>query len=153
MWIKAAMDMKCAVNDSWFPIISVHINISKLRSGPKWPLFSNSLTYLYVCISIHVYIYFSFSFLLTSPTRLRQAKLDKYWLLFPKHFSNEISKQEAHLYGKENFIEKKSIIHHSSNKVFQRQQRKKQIKMGSLIQKEKPKLAGRKWTNHNKTLG
>ena len=44
-WIQAAMNMKHAVNDSWFPIISVHINISKLRSGPKWPLFSNPLTY------------------------------------------------------------------------------------------------------------
>ena len=35
--------MKHALNDSQFPIISVHI--LKMRSGPKWPLFLNSLTY------------------------------------------------------------------------------------------------------------
>ena len=44
-WIQAALNTKHAVNDSWFPIISVHINISKLRSEPKWPLFSNPLTF------------------------------------------------------------------------------------------------------------
>ena len=44
-WIKAATNMKHVVNDSWFPITSVHINISKLRSVPKCPLFSNPLTY------------------------------------------------------------------------------------------------------------
>ena len=37
--------MKHEVNESGFPIISVDISISKLRSEPKWPLFSNLLTY------------------------------------------------------------------------------------------------------------
>ena len=52
-WTQAATNMKHAVNESWFPIISVHIKISKLRSGPKWPLFSNPLTY---CASVLVYV-------------------------------------------------------------------------------------------------
>ena len=46
--ILEATNMKHSVNDSWFPIISVHCSISKLRSGPKWPLFSNPLTFVYL---------------------------------------------------------------------------------------------------------
>ena len=42
--IQEAVNMKHTVNDIYFPIISVHVNISKLRSGPKCPLFSNPLT-------------------------------------------------------------------------------------------------------------
>ena len=38
------MNIKHALKDTWFPIVSEHINISKLRSGPKWPLVSNPLT-------------------------------------------------------------------------------------------------------------
>ena len=48
------MNMKHAVKDSWFRKISVHSIFSKLRPGPKWPLFSNGLTYNYMyLIPIH----------------------------------------------------------------------------------------------------
>ena len=45
-WILAAVNIKHAANDSWFPIISVNNNISRLTSGSKWPLFSNPLTFV-----------------------------------------------------------------------------------------------------------
>ena len=68
-----------------------------------------------------------------------------------RYFSNEIREEEARLQEKEDFAENKSTIHHSSNKVFQRHQRKKQKKLGSLItNKRKPKSAQRKLIN-NKT--
>ena len=59
MWIQAAMNMKHAVKDSWFPTVSEHINISKLRCGQKWLLFwSNPFTYSRIediCIYIYAY--------------------------------------------------------------------------------------------------
>ena len=39
------MNKKHAANDSSFPIISGHINISKVSSGPMWPLSSTPITY------------------------------------------------------------------------------------------------------------
>ena len=48
--------MKHALKGNRFPIASEHINISKLRSGPKWLIFSNPLTYsIYTCVLIYAY--------------------------------------------------------------------------------------------------
>ena len=60
------MNMKCARNKSWFPIVSVHINISKLISGLKWPLFSSPLTYMqcsFQRMRIYLGLYFNHSLL------------------------------------------------------------------------------------------
>ena len=43
------MNMKHAVKDSWFPIVSEHMDFSKFEVWTKWLLFSNPLTY---CLSI-----------------------------------------------------------------------------------------------------
>ena len=45
-WYQAAMNMKHALKESLFFILSEYFNVSKLRSGPKWPFFSNPLTYI-----------------------------------------------------------------------------------------------------------
>ena len=47
-WFLADMNMKLAAKDNSFPVFSVHINISKLRSGAKLPLFANPLTYFHI---------------------------------------------------------------------------------------------------------
>ena len=85
-------------------------------------------------------------------SQLLLKHLKHYHRSLVRYFSDEIRKEEARLQGKVDFAERKSIIHHSSNKVFQRHQRKKQKKLGSLIANRRDtRPVRKKRTSNNKT--